>query len=127
MAGTPGDSLLLLLAVPYLLFALRPALPLALVLVTLASAGFSASLLLQERLMALTPDPMAGQALGLHSSGMLAMQGVAAALAGSLAELTSGATAITVLAAASVAVTAALAPGLRRDRGAVDGRLPVKA
>ncbi|WP_405390832.1 MFS transporter [Streptomyces sp. NBC_01102] len=125
--GRLATPLLLLLAVPYLLFALRPALPLALVLVTLASAGFSASLLLQERLMALTPDPMAGQALGLHSSGMLAMQGVAAALAGSLAELTSGATAITVLAAASVAVTAALAPGLRRDRGAVDGRLPVKA
>ena len=33
--------------------------------------------------MALTPDELSGHALGLHSAGMLTMQGVAAALAGS--------------------------------------------
>ena len=33
-------------------------------------------LLLQQRLMTLTPDELSGHALGLHSSGMLAMQGV---------------------------------------------------
>lgn len=117
--GRLGTPLLLLLAAPYLLFALSPALPLALVLAAVASTGFSASLLFQERLMALTPDAMTGQALGLHSSGMLAMQGVAAALAGGLAQRTSAATAITVMAAASVVVTLILAPGLERDRDAI--------
>ncbi|MFD9544731.1 MFS transporter [Streptomyces sp. NPDC060022] len=124
--GHLATPLLLLLAAPYVVFALRPALPLALALAALASAGFSASLLLQERLVAMTPDEMTGQALGLHSSGMLAMQGVAAALAGTLAQQTSTATAIALMAAASVAVTAALAPGLRRDRGATAGRVSVK-
>lgn len=125
--GRLATPLLLLLALPYVLFALRPALPVALALAALASAGFSASLLLQERLMAMTPDAMTGQALGLHSSGMLAMQGVAAAFAGTLAQQTSTSTAIALMAAASFAVTAALAPGLRRDRGAPAGRVPVKA
>ncbi|MDN3297555.1 MFS transporter [Streptomyces ficellus] len=105
--------LLWLLAAPYLLFALRPALPAALAAVTLASLGYSASLLLQERLMALTPDELSGHALGLHSSGMLTMQGVGAALAGAVAEFTSPSTAIAVMAAVSLLVTSVLAPGLR--------------
>jgi len=71
----------LLLAAPYLVFALQPALPVAVAAVVLASVGYSASLLLQQRLMALTPDELSGHALGLHSSGMLAMQGVGAAVA----------------------------------------------
>ncbi|MFG1966817.1 MFS transporter [Nonomuraea sp. NPDC049028] len=106
--------LCLLLALPYLIFVLRPALPVAVAAIVLASAGYSASLLLQERLMALTPEELSGHALGLHSSGMVTMQGVAAALAGAVAQLTSPATAITVMAAASVAVTLTLAPGLRQ-------------
>ncbi|MFE9824789.1 MFS transporter [Streptomyces sp. NPDC005791] len=114
--GRLSTPLLLLLAVPYLLFAVRPGLPLTLVLVTLASAGFSASLLLQERLLTLTPDTMTGQALGLHSSGMLAVQGVAAVLAGTLAQHASAATVIAMMATASVAVTLLLAPGLRLSR-----------
>ncbi|WP_405150158.1 MFS transporter [Sphaerisporangium sp. NBC_01403] len=108
--------LYLLLAVPYLVFVLRPALPLAVAAVTLAAVGYSASLLLQERLMSLTPDELSGHALGLHSAGMLTMQGVGAALAGSLAQFTSPSTAMTLLAAASVAVTLTLAPGLHRGR-----------
>lgn len=63
--------------------------------------------------MILTPDELSGHALGLHSSGMLAMQGVGAALAGAIAQQTSPATAMAVMAAASLAVTVALAPGLR--------------
>ncbi|MFJ2442876.1 MFS transporter [Streptomyces sp. NPDC087658] len=99
----------LLLAVPYLLLALRPALPLALAAVALASVGYSASLLLQERLMSLTPDELSGHALGLHSSGMLTCQGLGAAFAGAVAELSSPATAMAVSAVLSVAVTLALA------------------
>jgi hypothetical protein len=79
-----GAPLRLLPAAPYLVFALHPALPLAAVAVTLASVGYSATLMLQQRLMALTPDELSGHALGLHSSGMLTMQGAGAALAGAI-------------------------------------------
>ncbi len=105
----------LLLAAPYLVFAVRPAMPFAVAAVALASIGFSASLLLQERLMALTPESLSGHALGLHTAGMLTMQGVGALVAGALAQLTSPATAMTVLAAASVAVTLCLGRGLKGE------------
>jgi len=104
----------LLLALPYLAFALAPAVPVAAVLVAVASAGFSAGLLLQERLLALTPTGDRGHALGLHSSGMLAGQGIAAVLAGALAELLGVRWAMTGVAIASVAVTIALIPALRQ-------------
>jgi membrane protein implicated in regulation of membrane protease activity len=69
--------------------------------------------------MALTPSRLAGHALGLHSAGMLTMQGAAAALAGTVAQLTSPATAMTAMAAASLAATLALTAAGRR--GAQDG------
>lgn len=111
-----ATPLLLLLATPYLPLALHPPVAVAAVLVTVASAGFGASLVQQERLMDLTPSALSGHALGLHSSGMLTLQGVCAALAGGLAQLTSPAAAMTALAVASVAATlllAATAPGRR--------------
>ncbi len=108
-----GLPLLLLLAGPYLLFVLHPPHPLTLALAALAAVGFAASLVQQERLMAHTPPELSGQALGLHSSGMLTMQGVAATVAGTLAQLTSPAAAITMMAVLSLTVTALLAPGLR--------------
>ncbi|MFF6788813.1 MFS transporter [Streptomyces filamentosus] len=103
-----------LLAAPYLLFALGTGLPFAVAVaaVTVSAAGYAASLLYQERLLALVPDESSGHALGLHGSGMLACQGLAAALAGGLAQLASPATAMALLAAASLAVTAALTAGL---------------
>ncbi|MFG2721785.1 MFS transporter [Streptomyces sp. NPDC048416] len=108
--------LLLLLASPYVLLAPRPALASAVAAVALASVGFAASLLQQERLMALVPDGMTGQALGLHSCGMLSCQGLAAALAGALAQHMAAGTAMAVLAAASVTVTLALALAARPAR-----------
>ncbi|MEU0834138.1 MFS transporter [Streptomyces sp. NPDC005969] len=108
-----GVPLCLLLAAPFLVFPLHPALPLAAAAVALATVGYSASLLLQEHLISLTPDELTGHALGLHSSGMLTMQGVGATLAGAVAERTSPATALAVMAATSLAVTLSLAPGLR--------------
>jgi MFS family permease len=119
-----GVPLLLLLAAPYLLFVLHPRPGAAAVLVTVASVGFAASLLQQERLMAVTPPELAGHALGLHSSGMLTMQGVGAALAGATAQLTSPGGAMTVMALASIAVTVSLAPGLRAA-GAPDPRTAI--
>ncbi|MFG2882313.1 MFS transporter [Streptomyces sp. NPDC048297] len=113
-----ATPLLLLLAAPYLLFAAHPPLAVAVVCATTACAGFAASLVQQERLMSLTPDELAGHALGLHSAGMLTLQGVSATLAGSVAQLTSPATAMTVMAAASLAVTLALATAARRPAAA---------
>lgn len=118
-----ATPLLLLLATPYLIFALHPEVPVAAVAVFLSNVGFAASLVQQERLMSLTPDDMAGHALGLRSAGMLTMQGVAAALAGTVAQLTSPATGMTVMATASVAVTLGLAvAGKREERRPGVGR-----
>ncbi|MFC5181931.1 MFS transporter [Actinomadura harenae] len=108
-----GPYIRLLLAAPYLAFALDPGLPVAVAVIALASVGYSSTLLLQERLMALTPDELHGQALGLFSSGMLAMQGVGATIAGTVAQFTGPSAGMAVMAAASVAVTLAIAPGLR--------------
>ncbi|MGC9378026.1 MFS transporter [Streptomyces sp. MH13] len=116
-----GIPLLVLLAAPYLVLFLRPPLPLTAVLVGLASVGFGASLVQQERLVALTPGELSGHALGLHSAGMLTMQGVAAALAGTVAQFSSPATAMTVMAAGSLAVTLTLTVASRRE--AADGGL----
>ncbi|MGV9656170.1 hypothetical protein ACWDR5_04200 [Streptomyces koyangensis] len=58
---------------------------------------------------------MSGHALGLHSSGVLACQGLGALLAGGLAQQVTPAAAMALLAAASVAVTLALASGLRPE------------
>ncbi|MFI6037464.1 MFS transporter [Streptomyces sp. NPDC051315] len=123
-AATP---LLLLLATPYVFFALRPALPFAAFCAAVASVGFGATLVQQERLMALTPSELSGHALGLHSAGMLTMQGVSAALAGAAAQLTSPATAMTVMALASVAVTLTLATLGRRPWGERRDPRPVRA
>jgi MFS family permease len=111
-----GAPLRLLLAAPYLVFALPIPLPIAAAAIVLASVGYCATLLLQERLMTLTPDELSGQALGLASSGMMAMQGVGATLAGVTAQLSSPGTAMAVMAAASLAITLILAPGLRPAR-----------
>lgn len=112
-----ATPLRLLLAVPYLFFVLRPGVALSAVAVTVASVGFAASLVLQERLMSLTPDDLAGQALGLHVTGMAALQGIGAVLAGTLAQLTSPAAAMTLMAAGSVAVTLTLAALGRHEEG----------
>ncbi|MGV9276875.1 MFS transporter [Streptomyces griseosporeus] len=103
-----GVPLLLLLATPYLFFALHPGVPLAAAAAALASIGFGASLVQQERLVALTPDHLTGHVLGLQSSGTMTLQGVSAALAGTVAQVTSPGVAMTVMAAASLAVTGAL-------------------
>ncbi|MEU1456792.1 MFS transporter [Streptomyces avermitilis] len=112
-----GIPFLLLLATPYLLFALRPGVALAAACVAVASIGFGSSLIQQERLVALIPDELSGHGLGLHTAGMLTMQGVSAALAGGVAQLTSPGTAMTVMAVVSITVTLTLAPSLLR-RGA---------
>jgi predicted MFS family arabinose efflux permease len=111
-----ATPLLLLLATPYLLFAVHPPTPAAAACATLASVGFGASLVQQHHLLTLTPPDLTGHALGLHSAGMLTAQGLSAALAGALAQLTSPGTAMTATAAASVATTATLWVAGREER-----------
>ncbi|MFJ3927448.1 MFS transporter [Streptomyces sp. NPDC090022] len=111
-----APALRLLLAVPYLVFLLRPGPVAAAVVVGIASVGYSAGLLMQERLVGLLPAGTQGQALGLHSAGMLTAQGLCAALGGALAHVLSAAAAMAVLAGASVALTLVLEPRLRASR-----------
>jgi len=93
---------------------------------------------LQERLLAHTTPDVRGLVLGLYSTAMMAMQGIAAVLAGLLAQYfkvrglggpSGAATAIGLLGCASLTVTITLIPGLRRTRprhGAQEGgRAPV--
>lgn len=115
------EPLRFLLAAPYILFFLHPALALAAALGFLASAGYSASLPLQERLIGHTSPEVRGQVLGLNSTGLMAMQGIGAVLAGLLTQRLHGgavaaATAIGLMGCASLTVTVALIPGLRRTR-----------
>jgi predicted MFS family arabinose efflux permease len=98
-------GLRLLLAVPYLLFAAEPQVPLATAAVFVAGAGFAATLPLQEQLLALTPDAVRGQVQGVESAGRLTWQGLGAALAGAVAQYAGPAATITVMAALSLAVT----------------------
>jgi hypothetical protein len=115
------EPLRFLLATPYVLFLVHPPLPAALALGFLASVGYAASLPLQERLLTHTTADVRGQVLGLYSTGMTAMQGIAAVLAGVLAQrLGAGhagaSTAIGIMGCASLTVTVTLIPGLRRTR-----------
>ncbi|MEV7179746.1 hypothetical protein [Kitasatospora sp. NPDC093679] len=112
----------LLLAVPFLPFALRPPTAVLVVAVFAAGAGFAATLPLQERLLALTPNHVRGQVQGMESAGRMTWQGIGAALAGGTAQALGTGTAITLLAAVSVAVTVLSRPALARaGRAAGDG------
>ncbi len=106
----------LLLAVPYLLFVLHPPVPVATAAVCIASAGFAATLPLQEQLLELTPDPVRGQVQGVESAGRMTWQGIGAAVAGGVAQHSTPATAITAVAAVSVAITVLSRPFVVRAR-----------
>jgi MFS family permease len=127
-----GLPLYSLLAVPYLAFAVRPSPYLATALVAVASFGYAATLTLQERFLAVVPDELLGQGLGLAGSGMMTMQAVAAAAVGTVAELFTPGVAMALAAAGSLAASFALLarPGSRQAAPALphpDEPLPVDA
>ena len=113
-----STPLRVLLAAAFVPFVLPLPLPVAAVLAAVGSAGYGASLLQQEQLVALAPEDVRGQALGVEGSARMTMQGVCAVLAGVLADAVGAGVAITVLAVSSLAVTAVLAPALARAEGA---------
>ncbi|WBB78911.1 MFS transporter [Micromonospora sp. WMMD882] len=100
-----GPWLALLLGVPMLVFLLRPGLAVAAVLFGVAAAGFAYQLGLARRFLDAVPPTRRGQAFGLVSTGLMATQGLAAAGAGALSELTGPAVAMAAAGVASLACT----------------------
>ncbi|MGW7437668.1 MFS transporter [Streptomyces sp. NPDC054849] len=111
-------ALRLLLAVPFLLFALHPPVLVLTAAVFLAGAGFAATLPLQEQLLALTPEPVRGQVQGVESAGRMTWQSLGAAIAGGLAQYLAPGAAIALVAALSVAVTVLSRPSGRKGPSA---------
>jgi MFS family permease len=114
----------LLLAVPYLAFFLVPSLPYAASLAFVASVGYSASLPLQERLVSHTDAQARGQVCGLQGTGLMVGQALGALLGGTVASAlgvgpVAASHAMGVMAVASVVVSLAVTPGLRRSRPGV--------
>jgi predicted MFS family arabinose efflux permease len=109
-----GPWLRLQLAVPFLLFALTPGLPVAMLLSALACAGYAATLPLQELLLTLTPERVRGQVQGVDQAARGTCQGLGAVLAGTIAEVVPVGTAMAVMAGLSVLVTLAVMPGIAR-------------
>jgi predicted MFS family arabinose efflux permease len=119
------ERLRLLLPVPFLVFPFNPPIVVAAVMVAIASVGYAASLGQQELLVALTPHELTGQLLGAESSARVAFQGLAAAMAGALAEFVPTGQAIGLLSLSSIAVSLVLIPGLRRAARSVPIVQPV--
>jgi MFS family permease len=109
------EPLRMLLALPYLGFLLSPSPAVALVLGFVASAGYSASLPLQERLVSAVGPETRGQAFGLCTTGLMVGQALGATIGGVIAARLGATYAIGVLGIASLGVTVALIPGLRRS------------
>jgi predicted MFS family arabinose efflux permease len=109
-----GTPLRVLLAAAYVPFVLPLPLAAAALLSALGSAGYGASLLQQEQLVALAPEDVRGQALGVEGSARTTAQGLCAVLAGALADGVGAGLAITLLAVTSLVATALLAPALAR-------------
>ncbi len=109
-----STPLRVLLAAAFVPFVLPLPLAVAALLAAVGSAGYGASLLQQEQLVALAPEDVRGQALGVEGSARMTAQGLCAVLAGALADVVGAGVAITLLALSSLAVTAALVPALAR-------------
>ncbi len=121
---TVRDRLILplrvLLAVPFLFFAFRPALGPACALAAVAAFGYPAALPLQERLVDNTEPDVIGQVFGLAGTGTMIGQSAGAMIAGVIADVLgdgsrSAATTMTLMAILSLLTTALLIGGLRRS------------
>ena len=103
------------LAAPYLLLLLAPPPAVTVAVAFVASVGYAASLPLQERLFAHTDAAVHGQAMGLYGTGLMVWQALGALAGGLVATVVSPAHAMGLMAVASVLVTVANSPGLRRS------------
>jgi MFS family permease len=108
------EWLRLLLPIPFVVFLVHPSIAIAATMIAIGSIGYAASLGQQERLVSSTPRHLTGQLLGAESSARAAFQGLAAALAGGVAEFVPPGQAIGLLSFGSLAISLALTPALRR-------------
>ncbi|WP_432498650.1 MFS transporter [Kineococcus gypseus] len=107
-------GLRVLLAAPFLLFAVHPPLAVSLAAVFCASVGYAATLPLHEKLLAVTAEEVRGQVQGVESAGRMTWQGVGAVIAGVLAQGLGPAAAITAVAGLSLLITVGTAGRVRR-------------
>lgn len=102
-------------ALPFCAFALRPSVPVALLLIAIAGAGASYLLPLQPAFVAAVPDDSRGQAFALRFAGLMGGQGIGAVLAGGLAEAVGPATTIGAAGAVAFVSILMLRPTLTTD------------
>lgn len=100
--------LALLLAVPVLVFVARPGLIVAAGLLATATFGFAYHLGLARRFLEAVPEATRGQAFGLATTGLMTLQGLAAAGAGALGDVLAPGIVIALAGAASMTATALL-------------------
>ncbi len=100
--------LALLLGVPMLAFVAEPGQWPAVVLLTVATAGFAYQLGLARRFLDAVPEARRGQAFGLLGTGLMAGQGLAAAAGGALSEVVAPGTVMALAGVASLAATVVL-------------------
>jgi Transmembrane secretion effector len=98
--------------VPYLAFAGRPPIPLALALLFISGACCFYGLGLDGRVRDAVPEPLFARAMTLNTAGLMTLQGIGFALAGAIAEATGPAAAITLAGGCGLASVVAL---LHRD------------
>ena len=121
---TTGQRLLLplrlLLAAPFLVFALHPPIVLAALLGGLAAIGYAAALPLQERLVVSIDLATKGQAFGLLSTGTMVGQAAGALLIGGIADVVEAAAAMTIAPVLAIITSLILMPALRGTMPADD-------
>jgi predicted MFS family arabinose efflux permease len=105
----------LLCGLPLLAFLARPDIPVAAVLLALATAGSAYQLGLARRFLGVVPEDRRGQAFGLLSTGVIVAQGLTMAGAGAIAELLPAGTTIAIAGTLSIAATMTLWHVLRSD------------
>ncbi|GIG85285.1 MFS transporter [Plantactinospora endophytica] len=116
--------LALLLGAPMLGFVAGPGLAVAAALYALATFGFAFQLGLARRFLAAVPEQRRGQAFGLLATGLMTAQGLAAGLAGVLAEWLAPGRVMALAGVASMAATLLLWRWLRPDNADPTTALP---
>ena len=112
---------------PYLLFVLRPSIPVALVLLVVSGICGMYSLGLDGRVRDAAPERLFARAMTLNSAGLMTLQGIGFALAGAIAQATSASLAITIAGALGLIATALLSrTGQRPARAGDTASLPVQ-
>jgi Major Facilitator Superfamily len=100
--------------VPLLLFAVQPALAVALPLLIVSGLTSAWILGLDALILEVTPEHLLGRVFSVNTAGLISLQGLGFALAGALAEIFSPHVTIVIAAVAGLALVGLLAPGIHR-------------